>query len=85
MSSIERYIRISNQDPIPPSTNETVNFYHGEIVFLKYFLEIFDPAPVPLLKITPFDAARRALSNDVFLIATIKTNVTILIQKNPYL
>ncbi len=57
MSSIERYIRISKQDPVPPSTNETVNFYHGEIFFKNYFLEIFDPAPVPLSEITPFDAA----------------------------
>ncbi len=81
MSSIERQIRISKQDPIPPTTNETVNFYHGQNFFKKYFLEIFDPAPVPLSKITPFDAARRALSNDVFQITNIKTNVTILVQK----
>jgi hypothetical protein len=29
-------------------------FYYREILFLKYFLEIFDPSPVPLSKITSF-------------------------------
>ena len=38
MSSIERYIRIPKQDPIPPSTNENVNFYHRTNFFKKVFL-----------------------------------------------
>jgi hypothetical protein len=52
-----------------------------QIFSKKCFLEIFDPAQCHFRKSHHFDAARRALSNDVFQITTIKTNVTILIQK----
>jgi hypothetical protein len=67
-SSIECYNQISEQDQTPLNTNTTVK---------KYFLEILHPPPVPLPKITSFDAARRALSIDMSKIVISKTNVDI--------
>jgi hypothetical protein len=81
MSSIEWYTQISEQDKKQLSINETLNFYHRENFFKKYSLKIFDLLAVPPSKITSFDAARRALSNDISQIRTTKTNINIRIRK----
>ncbi len=47
----------------------------------KYSLEIFDPPPVPLSKVIPFDTARRPLSNDISKIVISKTNMDIRFEK----
>jgi hypothetical protein len=81
MSSIEIYTQISEQDLTQLNIFQTMNFYHGQLFLETYFVEIFDSLPVPLSKITSFDAARRTLSNGVSQITITTTNVNILIQK----
>jgi hypothetical protein len=81
MCSIETHTQISEQNRTQLSIFQTMNFYHGQFFVEKYFVEIFDSLPVPLSKITSFDAARCTLSNGVSQITTTTTNINIIIRK----